>query len=62
MDLPIYHYLHWQVLQHHQLISFLLQFDEEDNRHVDFVFSINIFRVVRENIVSNPMEQIKLNF
>ncbi len=53
MDLLGDYYVNSKVFEIHQVISFLVQFDEEDNHHDDFVFLINIFQVVQENIVSN---------
>ena len=54
MDLFVYYDVNLKVFVIHQLISFLVQFDEEHNHHDDFEFLINIFPVVQENIVSIP--------
>ncbi len=59
MDLLGDYYVNSKVFEIHQVISFLVQFDEEDNHHDDFVFLINIFQVVQENIVSNTTKIFK---
>jgi hypothetical protein len=57
MDLLAYYYVNSKVFEIHQLILILVPFDGEDNHHDDFVFLINIFQDVQENIVSNSIKK-----